>query len=277
MSNCQDFLVQMMLYDDRGFPIFPQKINHYIKSENVENIEKILESGEVIPSEIFTTSIYLGKHEIAKLCLAQGFKLTDDFFTEEISNIEYAYDLPEKIDLEKLRTFLSENSASELLIDKFISSIIERKSALKVTEKPEKNPQTNFNFSESDILPNFSTSRKVLKSENIPIGRIRKILVETDKITRTPWVPNLKIYKNDPTKSSSLKTTFSNIESISSQLNLLHQNIKRTEIFHTISEAQNKEYENALFKLEKSLKALYRSCDEVGAIREIADKVKDVN
>ena len=83
----------MISYDDRGFPIFPQKINLYIKEENVRKIEILLKSGEILAADIIMNAIYLGKFTAAKVCLDHGFKLSENFLEEEIRNIEFSYDL----------------------------------------------------------------------------------------------------------------------------------------------------------------------------------------
>ena len=265
----------MISYDDRGFPIFPQKINLYIKEENVRKIEILLKSGEILAADIIMNAIYLGKFNVAKVCLDHGFKLSETFLEEEIGNIEFSYDLPLTMDLPEIKKFLNENFVPENISLKLISAINNRKTAISVPEEAENTAKNNFDFLNSDILPDFSASRDSLKEQNLSVGRVRKILVETDRITRSQWVPNLKIYQNDR-NSDTLESTFSHIDTFSSQLNLLKQNIKRTEIFQKISETQKKEYKNVLEKLENSLNSLYQSCDEIAALKEMTIKFKNI-
>jgi len=102
----------------------------------------------------------------------------------------------------------------------------------------------------------------------VSVGKTRAYLRKLDEFYRQPWLPNLKIFKND--ENPDLKNTFSVLGSVEEQVMLIDENFRHCEKFQPTKAEQKLEFVEKLDKLSEELDELRETILQVKYLQKIS-------
>ena len=88
----------------------------------------------------------------------------------------------------------------------------------------------------------------------VSVGKTRAYLRKLDEFYRQPWLPNLKIFRND--QNPDLENTFSVLGSVEEQLLLIDANFRHCDKFQGTKAEQKLEFVEKLDRLSEELNEL---------------------